>query len=291
MIKIVPDEGLEFMQFFLKIILISFVSTSIFLDAQYEKPLLGIGSKSKRSKKKDYPVKDKSIKLMNEDELVLVLGWAKEQKDTDLVFTAFYYLMSVCQDHVRMKTYKLDLADYTYGLESYEKAAKAYEEFCLLYPGSQESEYAQYKLILCTFYISLEADRDQVDTAKTINLIVHFMQKAREQKFIDEMQSIFKICRKRLFQHEVIVFETYVKQQKFTGAKKRLDFIEERFKDVDNIDKYLAYLNNVYEMTKNPKTRPFYFKLNIEDALKDSKAEKKQISKEDAKKAVSFFVA
>jgi outer membrane assembly lipoprotein YfiO len=243
-----------------------------------------------RSAKKDYPVKDKSIKKMDEDELKLVLEYAKERKDSDLVYTTFYYIMSVCQDHARMKTYKLDLADYCYGQQSYDKAAKSYEEFCILFPGSPESEYAQYKLILCTFYISLEPDRDQADTLKTVNYIIHFMQKAREQKFIDEMKAIFKTCRKRLFQHEVIVFETYVKQQKFTGAKKRLEFMEKHFQDVENIEKYLAYLQNVYETVKNPKTRPFYFKLNIEDALKESKS-KKKISKKDAQKAVSFFVA
>jgi outer membrane assembly lipoprotein YfiO len=244
-----------------------------------------------RKAKKGYPVKDKSIKEMNEDELKLVIEYAKEKKDSELVFNGFLYIMSVCQDHVRMKSYKLDLADYTYSIQSYEKAAKVYEEFCLLYPGSQESEYAQYKLILCTFYISLEADRDQADTVKTINLIIQFLQKARDQKFIDEVQSIFKTCRKRLFVHEVVVLETYLKQQKFTAAKKSLEFMAEQFKDIENVEKYLGYLENAYEHVKNPKTRPFYFTLDIEDAVKESKSEKKKISKKDAQKAVSFFVA
>ncbi len=274
------------MQTFLKIIFIAVLSASISLESK-------INHLVDRSAKKGYPAscKDISIKKMDENQLSDLIDYAKEKKDSDLVYTAFYYIMSVCQDHARMKTYKLGLADYCYAQQSYEKAAKTYEEFCLLYPGSSESEYAQYKLILCTFYISLEPDRDQADTIKTINLIIHFMQKARDKKFIDEIQSILKTCRKRLFQHEVIVFETYVKQQKFTGAKKRLDFMEEQFKDVEHVEKYLSYLKNVYETAKNPKTRLFYFTLNIEDALKDSNAEKKKISKKDAQKAVSFFVA
>lgn len=272
------------MQILLKILCLSILFGSISLETKFNHLV-------DRRAKKSYPVKDKSIKEMNEDELQLVIEYAKERNDSDLTFTAFFYLMSVCQDHARMKNYKLDLADYTYSLQYYEKAAKAYEEFCLLYPGSKESEYAQYKLILCTFFISLEADRDQHDTVKTINLIVHFMQKAKDQKFIDEVQSIFKTCRKRLFLHEVIVFETYLKQQKFSGAKKRLEYMQDKFKDIENIEKYLVYLEKVYDMVKNPKTRPFYFTLNIEDALKDSKSEKKKISKKEAKKAVSFFVA
>jgi outer membrane assembly lipoprotein YfiO len=272
------------MQILIKILFLSALLESISLET---KPNQSIAKKTKSA----YPVKDKSIKEMSEDELKLIIEYAKEKKDSELAFTAFYYIMSVCQDHVRMKSYKLDLADYTYSIQSYEKAAKVYEEFCLLYPGSQESEYAQYKLVLCTFYISLEADRDQSDTTKTINLITHFLPKAKDQKYIDEAQSIFKTCRKRLFVHEVVVLETYLKQKKFTAAKKRLEYMEENFKDIVNVEKYLAYLQKAYEVVKDPKTRPFYFTLDIEDALKESKLEKKKISKKDAQKAVSFFVA
>lgn len=248
--------------------------------------------KKAAAKKNSYPVPNKSIKDMVEDELVLVLEYAKKRKDKELAFKVYYHLLSVCQDHTRIKTYKLDLADYCYGLQDYEKAALKYEEFCLLYPGCNEAEYAEYKLILCTFYTSLEAHRDQTDTNRTINFVNHFLNKAQNSQFIDEAKSIAKICRKRLLQHEVIVFEMYLKQQKFTGAQKRLEYMEQNFKDVDNVEKYIEYLQTIYALVQDKKTRPFYFKINIEDALVDQKElAKKKVTKGDVAKTVSFFVA
>lgn len=243
-------------------------------------------------KKNSFPVPGVSIKDMNEEQLLLVLEYGKNRQDRELVFKVYYHLLSVCPDHSKLKTYKLDLADYCYGLQEYEKAAIKYEEFGLLYPGCNEAEYSEYKLILCTFYTSLEAHRDQTDTNRTINFIAHFLNRAKDEKYISEVQSIFKICRKRLLQHEVIVFEMNLKQKKFAGAQKRLEYIEQHFKDIEHIEKYIEHLQKIYELCKEPKTRPFYFKIKLEDALVDEKeAAKKKVKKIDLAKTVSFFVA
>lgn len=248
--------------------------------------------KHKAAKKNSFPVPGVSVKNMNEEQLLLVLEYAKNRQDKELAFKVFYHLLSVCQDHTKLKSYKLDLADYCYGLQEYEKAALKYEEFCLLYPGCNEAEYAEYKLILCTFYTSLEPYRDQTDTNRTINFISHFLRKAKDEKYISEAESIFKICRKRLFQHEVIVFEMNLKQKKFTGAQKRLEYMEQNFKDVEHIDQYLAYVQKIYDLVKDPKTRPFYFTIKLEDALIDEKtAAKKKTKEANLAKTVSFFVA
>ncbi len=248
--------------------------------------------KNSKPKKNSFPVPGVSIKDMNEDQLLLVIEYGKTRKDKELVFKGYYHLLSVCSDHSKLKTHKLDLADYCYSVPEYEKASMKYEEFCLLYPGCNEAEYAEYKLILCTFYTSLEAHRDQTDTNRTINFIAHFLNKAKNEKFISEVQSIFKICRKRLFEHEVIVFEMNLKQKKFTGAQKRLEYMEQNFKDVEHIEKYMEHLQKVYELVKEPKTRPFYFTIKLEDALIDAKeAAKKKVKEVDVAKAVSFFVA
>lgn len=242
-----------------------------------------------KKESKSYPVPGKMLKNMNAQELDKIIVYAKETGDSDLAFKAFYHIINVLQDHNQIKTYKLDLADYCFGLEDWTKAASRYEEFCLLYPGCDQSEYAQYKLILCTFYLTLSADRDQSDTIKTLNLITHFLKRAKEPKFISEMESIYKTCRKRLFEHEVLVFETSLQQQKFTGAQKRIEHIESSFPDISDIEKYVAYLKEMLELVKNPETRPFIVKVNLKNAL--SPKVKKIVQKSDVAKAVSFFVA
>lgn len=232
---------------------------------------------------------NKMIKNMNTEELEQAVAYFRVKKDQESLFQAYYKLINHSQDHVSIKKYKLDLADFCFEIKDFAKAHTKYEEFCLLYPGSQESEYAQYKLILCLFYLSLEADRDQNDTHKTINCITVFLKRAKNELFIQETQDIYKTCRKRLFEHEVIVFDTYLKLQKFTGAQKRLEYISSHFDDIENIDKYIVYLQNIYETVKNPATRPFIFKIKLADALvAKPKSEKTDT---DVKKTVAFFIA
>jgi len=235
-----------------------------------------------------YPCAHKLIKNMNIDELKLVREYAKTIQDNELVFKTYYHLINLTTKHEEIKTYKLELADYCFQMENYTKASIVYEEFCILYPGSQESEYTQYKLILCTFNLSLSADRDQSLTHKVINLIEVFLTRAKNQKFIDETKTIFNTCKKRLFEHEAFVFETYIKQQKFIGAQKRLEYIEQKFQDIPNFDFYVTYLKNILELTKNPKTRPFKIHFDINNAL--IKTEKK-VHSSAIKRAISFFVA
>jgi len=246
-------------------------------------------AKLSKNNKSGYPCPGKLIKNMNSDELELVIAYAEERNDHELLFQAYAQLINHSQDHEKLKTYKLNLSDFCFKIEDYAKAAQKYEEFCILYPGSQESEYAQYKLILCTFYLSLSADRDQSDTMKTINLILLFLKRAKEEKFINETETIYTTCRHRLFEHEVLVFDTYLKQKRFTGAQKRLEYIQTNFQDIANLDKYVIYLQDIYNTVKDPKTRPFIFKIKIEDAL--SKKEKQPVTPKDVQKAVSFFVA
>jgi len=268
-------------------ILFSIIATFCFgftlgLEAKKSTPKIKKESKS-------YPVPGKMLKNMDAQELDKVIVYAKETQDRDLAFKAFYHIINILQDHNQIKVYKLDLADYCFKLEDWAKAAARFEEFCLLYPGCDKSEYAQYKLILCTFYLSLGADRDQSDTIKTLNLITHFLKRAKDQKLISEMESIYKTCRKRLFEHEVLVVETSLQQQKFIGAQKRIEHIQANFVDIPEIEKYVSYLQEMTDLVKNPETRPFLVRINLQNAL--TPKVNKTIKKSDVQKAVSFFVA
>jgi len=246
-------------------------------------------AKLAKNEKSGYPCPGKLIKNMNSEELEKVIAYAEERKDHELLVQTYNQLINHSQDHIKIKSYKLNLADFYFKTEDYAKASFKYEEFCILYPGSDESEYAQYKLILCTFYLSLSADRDQADTVKTINLTSLFLKRAKNEKFISETETIYKTCRYRLFEHEVLVMDTYLKQKKFTGAQKRLEYIQANFQDIPHLDQYMKYLQNIYDTVKDPKTRPFIFKVNLPDAL--VKKETKPVQPKDVAKAVSFFVA
>lgn len=253
-----------------------------------------VKSKVKKSVKKIekpakpvYPFPKIFLKDQTEEQLEQTLVYAKLVEDKELIFKTFFHLISQSKSQEKIKHYKIDYADYTFGIEDYEKSLMAYEEFCMLYPGSVEAEYAQYKAILCNFFLSLSFDRDQTLTQRTISSCLLFLQKVKDEKFLKETDNIYKSCRQRLFDHEVYIFETYLKLKKFSSARKRLEYIEKEFKDIAHLSEYVAYCNEVYEVIKNPKTRPFVIQLKLENAL-IAKKDKKVITK--PAHAASFFL-
>lgn len=245
-------------------------------------------AKKAETAKPSYPFPKLLLKNQNEEQLELSLAYGKEVNDKELVFKAFYHLISQSKSQEKIKIYKIDYADYTFGIEDYEKALMAYEEFCMLYPGSQESEYAQYKAILCNFFLSLSFDRDQTLTQRTVSSALLFLQKVKDEKFLKETENIYKSCRQRLFDHEVYVLETYLKLKKFSSARKRIEYIQENFKDIENLELYIAYCNKVYDIVHNPKSCPFMIQLNLNHAL-DPKKEIVDPSK--LRRAVPLFLA
>ncbi|MBM18250.1 MAG: hypothetical protein CL947_04255 [Epsilonproteobacteria bacterium] len=238
-------------------------------------------------KKPNNPFPKKLIKEMNETELQEYLIYAKAINDKELVLKTFQALLSNSSDQNNLKNYKLDLADYQFENRDFEKAAFTYEEFFTLYPGAQEAEYSQYKAILCWFTMTLAPYRDQSITHKAIFLIEDFLRKSQHDRFIKESKKMLKKCRQKLFEHEAHVFENYIKQKKFTSAQKRYDYMQEKFQDIEHIDQYLHYMNGMLELTKDPKTRPFIVKFNLDNALKTDK----KITPDKKAKAAHFFVS
>lgn len=250
--------------------------------------------KSKKSKKAEkpakpvYPFPKILVKDQDENQLEQTLVYAKAVDDKELIFKAFFYLISQSKSQEKIKHYKIDYADYTFGIEDYEKALMGYEEFGMLYPGSAEAEYAQYKAILCNFFLSLSFDHDQTLTQRTVSSCLLFLQKVKDEKFLKETENIYKSCRQRLFDHEVYVLETYLKLKKFSSARKRIEYIEKEFKDIANLEKYVAYLNRAFEIVKNPSTRPFIIQLDLKNALVEKK---EQVDPSKLRRAVPLFLA
>lgn len=247
-------------------------------------PLFSDGSKP------SYPFPGKLVKNMNLPELAKVLEYGKIVKDSELVFKVYAQIFSQVIEQDAMKVYRLDVADYCFSIEDYEKASIFYDQFYSFYPGSNQSEYAQYKSILCSFYLSLSFDRDQTLTNKTIAQIDQFLLMAKEAKFIEEIKTIRSSCRQRLFDHEVYVFESYLRLHRFISAQHRLDYISTKFTDIKNIEAYSSYLAAILATTKDVQTQPFVVKVDLNKALKSSqKSSEEKMSA--LRRITSFFLA
>ena len=247
-----------------------------------------INKSTKKAAKPSYPFPHIFLKDQTEEQLEQTLAYGKLVDDKELIFKTFFHLISQSKSQEKIKHYKIDYADYTFGIQDYEKSLMAYEEFGMLYPGSQEAEYAQYKGILCNFLLSLSFDRDQTLTQRTVSACLLFLPKIQNEKFVKELENIYKSCRQRLFDHEVYVLETYLKLKKFSSARKRIEYIEKEFKDIAHLAEYVTYCNEVCKIVENPKTRPFIIQLNLKNALAD-KADQIQLVK--PVHTASFFLA
>ena len=124
-----------------------------------------------------------------------------------------------------VKNVKLEIADITFQEGNLKGAAKLYDEYINLYPGDKEkAAYAKYKGILSNFYSMLQQDRDQTATHKTIALADAFLEGNNTifKKYAYDVESIKYHCQTQLYEHDVVVFDFYLKKQSFKAAEKRL---------------------------------------------------------------------
>ena len=170
--------------------------------------------------------KDMSFEqLENAKNLTIELGYPQD---------AIVYLermIVTTQDQEKLKELRLELADLYFDIGKFEKAGKLYGEYIISYPGSEHKEYAEYKAILCRFYLTLGTDRDQTKTEETLALIQTYLDEpmpSREYRLA--IQDIQKQCWQKVRDREEYIFNFYLKQHKFEGAERRLAYIKEKFK-------------------------------------------------------------
>ena len=194
------------------------------------------------------------IRKMTIDQLNDVYAWSEQHKmDQITMINVLERLIALSDNHAGVKTYKLQLADTHFQLNHIDIAAIYYEDFSTLYPASKEAEYALYKAVLCMFEISLEPDRDQTNSKKTILLAKEFLKKSPKIEFQQEIQTVLENCYERLYDHEVYVFNFYTKRKKFESARMRIDFIQKTFdKVINDLDHKVQLLSDQLELAIHP---------------------------------------
>lgn len=211
------------------------------------------------------PHLDTPWKKLTEKQHIDLLAHARLIKDTELELRILLQLSKTAKLNSNLKKYLLELADFYFENKKLEKAIEYYKSYSLLYPASQEAEYASYKAIIASFYSTLKPFRDQTPTENTIKLATEFLKEVIRKDYKDEVKTIIKACTKKLFQHEVYIFDHYIKQKKFKPAKMRLDYIKKNFiNKVKDVEKIIPRLEKVLKGAKDPKTRPFFVGVNFD---------------------------
>jgi len=205
------------------------------------------------------PVRKMTLEQLNE-----VYDYTQKNKvDLNLLTNVLERLISLSDNHASVKIYKLQYADAHFKMNHINLAATFYEDFATLYPSCKESIYALFKAVLCMFEISLDADRDQTNTKKTIALALDFIKQHPTSKHVQEIQTVLATCYNRLYDHEIYVLNFYMKKKNYTAAQMRLDFIAKIFeKNIPDITTKVKSLKKQLELAQNPMPIPKKSSLN-----------------------------
>jgi outer membrane protein assembly factor BamD (BamD/ComL family) len=91
-------------------------------------------------------------------------------------------------------------------------------------------EYALYKAVLCSFYATLDADRDQSKTLETIALANTFVSRKNIfTKYTSEVENILTSCYQKVVESEIGIFNFYINQGNVLSAQQRLDHLNKEW--------------------------------------------------------------
>ena len=157
-------------------------------------------------------------------------------------------MVPICNDLNELKSFMLELAQLLHETGDYAKASKMYHEFTLLYPGSDEVEYAMYQAIASSFKQILDAEHDQTKTVETRELAQTFLDRASFATYKKEVQEVALKCDERLLESEINIFNFYMKRSNFMAAKTRLSTIKQAYseKSIPDIGIRIALLEKNY---------------------------------------------
>jgi outer membrane assembly lipoprotein YfiO len=157
-------------------------------------------------------------------------------------------MVPLCNDLAELKLLMLELADLLFAMEDYTRSADMYREFTLLYPGSDEVEYALYRAILSNFKLTLDAEHDQSKTLTTKELALAFLERSELfTVYAKEVEDILMQCEQRLLANDISIFNFYVKRQDISSAQNRLSLIKKDYltKQIPDVQLQIAQLEKM----------------------------------------------
>lgn len=184
--------------------------------------------KAEEVKKTDAP-KGKTLKTMSFADLKNSKEQLMKANDKETGCKYLEKMLPLANDLNERRDLTLELADTYFDIGELEKAGKMYKEFSTMYPSSGKVEVATYKAVLCSFYATLEADRDQTKTEDTIELATSFLDRTIYTTYAKDVKEILGNCRKKLFDNQLIIVKDYINRGRLTSAKTRIKNIRTQF--------------------------------------------------------------
>lgn len=178
----------------------------------------------------------KKIKEMSFDEAQRVLTYQKQRGKDQLVIALLERLITLSADHETMELFLKELADLRFKLNSFEEAEMLYEQYAMLYPGSKEIDFIEYRVIQSLEKQLPDSRRDQTKRKALLEKADIFLKRFGEtNQHAHAIQEIIQKARIILFeneaQHAAFYLQKYAYTERLstlTAAQKRLLFIHEK---------------------------------------------------------------
>jgi len=149
-------------------------------------------------------------------------------------------------------TAELRLADIHYFNEEFVEAIHFYEEFKRLHPSNPDVPYAIFQLGMCHFKQLESFDRDQSPAEKASGFFEYMIKHYPDSPFTGSAMGYYKICRQRMFDHDLSIGQFYYKTKKYWAAKERLVNTVSQYSFISNRDEALYYLGLAYRQLNEP---------------------------------------
>ena len=183
----------------------------------------GIQKKEKKGSHKN-PLAQKPLDELKSEKTKLIA-----RKDYESAAKYLDAIRMVATDTEELKNCLLEMADLYFTIGDWTKAERAYQEFVMLYPGSDKYEYAYCKAANSGKKLMSEPDRDQTKTEEVLKFCQEFIESHKTSEYLDEITQIATECRQTLFASEVNVFDFYFKSKNYKAAQKRLDTLSKEY--------------------------------------------------------------
>lgn len=137
-------------------------------------------------------------------------------------------------DPKQLKELRLQLADLYFETGRMEAAGKLYAMYLTLYPGDEYRAYAHYQAILCRFYMSLNADKDQTGTTDALILAQEYINRAKHDTtnyafYLKDVEDVRTQCSKKLYESDMSIFNFYLNKGSYNACKVHLANMKTRF--------------------------------------------------------------
>lgn len=159
-----------------------------------------------------------SISRMTSDELVESIQMAVEKKQWTAALKYIERLLNIISDPLLIADMLFLMGTIYFDMGDFAKAIMVFDDFKIKFKAHPSVEIAYYKSTLASYYLTLDAERDQTQTRQTIERADSYLADYNHfDSFVQEVKVLRADCFAKLAHHEINVCNTLLK---YRGSRK-----------------------------------------------------------------------